>query len=201
MGPFKVTGVIMDETPECWTNHQSMIEYKGQWYLFYHHNDYLPRFDKARSVRADSLFFNDDGTIRKVVPTFRGIGVTKASDTIQIDRYSKLSESGASIAFLDTTNKFRGWALWLNDKNAWAQYNTVDFGNKKIKTVYVKARSDNGGAFQIHLDASDGAVIAEVNVPKSTAWERRSATLTSFKGGIHNLFITPKERGGVAVDG
>ena len=78
MGPFNFTGVIMDESPGCWTNHHSIIQYKNQWYLFYHHNDYSPGFDKARSVRADSLFFNDDGTIQKVIPTFRGIGITKA---------------------------------------------------------------------------------------------------------------------------
>ena len=79
LGPFKVTGVIMDESPDCWTNHQSIIQYKNQWYLFYHHNDYSPHFDKARSIRADSLFFNADGTIQKVIPTLRGIGVTKAA--------------------------------------------------------------------------------------------------------------------------
>ena len=30
MGPFKITGVIMDESPECWTNHQSIVEIKNQ---------------------------------------------------------------------------------------------------------------------------------------------------------------------------
>ncbi|HEY6900020.1 MAG TPA: family 43 glycosylhydrolase, partial [Puia sp.] len=56
LGPFKTTGVIMDESPTgCWTNHHSVIQFKGQWYLFYHHNDYSPNFDKARSIRADSL--------------------------------------------------------------------------------------------------------------------------------------------------
>ena len=200
MGPFKATGVIMDETAECWTNHQSMIEFKGQWYLFYHHNDYSPQFDKARSICADSLFFNEDGTIRKVTPTLRGIGITKASDTIQIDRYSKLSESGASVAFLDTANKFKGWAVWLDDKHAWAQYNTVDFINKKIKMVYVNARSDKGGTLQIHLDGLNGTVIAEVTVPKSTGWKLASAPVSSIKTGVRHLFVTPKEQNSVAVD-
>ena len=37
LGPFKFTGVIMDENPTgCWTNHHSIIEFKGQHYLFYH---------------------------------------------------------------------------------------------------------------------------------------------------------------------
>jgi beta-xylosidase len=77
MGPFKFAGVIMDESPTgCWTNHQSIVNFRNQWYLFYHHNDLSPKFDKNRSIRADSLFFNEDGTIRKVSPTLRGVGIT-----------------------------------------------------------------------------------------------------------------------------
>lgn len=35
MGPFDFKGVMMDESPTgCWTNHHSVVEYKGQWYLF-----------------------------------------------------------------------------------------------------------------------------------------------------------------------
>ena len=64
MGPFKPAGVIMDESPTgCWTNHHSIVEYKGQWYLFYHDKDLSPNFDKNRSMRADYLSFNEDGTI------------------------------------------------------------------------------------------------------------------------------------------
>ena len=104
MGPFKMTGVIMDESPTgCWTNHHSVIEYNKQWYLFYHHNDLSPRFDKNRSVRVDSLFFNSDGTIQKVQPTLRGVGLTPAISTIEIDRYSALGSSGVRIEFNDTT--------------------------------------------------------------------------------------------------
>ena len=125
LGPFKFAGVIMDESPECWTNHQSIIEFKNQWYLFYHHNDLSPNFDKNRSVRIDSLFFNADGSIKKVIPTLRGVGVTDASKEIQIDRYSNKSE-GVSVDFLDTTNRFLGWKTVFNNPNAWLQYNSVD---------------------------------------------------------------------------
>ena len=200
MGPFTVTGVIMDESPDCWTNHQSIVQYKGQWYLFYHHDDYSPNFDKARSVRADSLFFNVDGTIQKVIPTLRGVGVTKAADTIQIDRYSKLSESGASVAFLDTANKFKGWKIILNGNDAWAQYNTVDFGKKPFKTVQVKAASNTGGTLQIHLQDINGPVIAEIKVPKTDDWKVVNAPVSSFHPGIQNLFVTLKENAAVEVD-
>src|SRR5436190_17970413 len=49
LGPFQPTGVILDEsTSGCWTVHQSLVEYQGQWYLFYHDRDLSPNFDKAR---------------------------------------------------------------------------------------------------------------------------------------------------------
>ena len=35
MGPFEYKGIIMEQSPTgCWTNHHSLVEYKGQWYLF-----------------------------------------------------------------------------------------------------------------------------------------------------------------------
>src|ERR1035437_7653995 len=101
MGPFIYGGVLMDESASgCWTNHQSVVNFKNQWYLFYHNNDMSPKFDKNRSICADSLFFNNDGTIRKVIPTLRGVGITPATNKIQIDRYSLKSEKGASVTFL-----------------------------------------------------------------------------------------------------
>ncbi len=136
MGPFKMTGVIMDESPTgCWTNHHSVVEYNQQWYLYYHHNDYSPQFDKNRSVRVDSLFFNADGTIQKVKPTLRGVGLANARQPIEIDRYSAMSESGASIAFIDASSVFKGWKTILSNKNAWVQYNKVDFSGKKLKKI------------------------------------------------------------------
>ena len=111
MGPFKVTGVIMDESPTgCWTNHHSIVDYKDQWYLFYHHNDLSPDFDKNRSIRADSLYFNTDGLINKVIPTLRGIGVNKASEALQFDRYSAKS-ADAELHFNTSHNTFQGWNI------------------------------------------------------------------------------------------
>jgi hypothetical protein len=201
LGPFKITGVIMDESPTgCWTNHHSIIQFKDQWYLFYHHNDYSPAFDKARSIRADSLFFNTDGTIRKVIPTNRGIGVTNAHAQIQIDRYSRISDKGASIAFLDTANKFQGWKTVLENAGAWVQYNSVDFGKKKFRSVTVRALSHTGGNLQIRVQGIDGPVLAEVPVTAGSEWQLVKASLVQFKTGRQNLFVISKENNRIEID-
>ena len=85
MGPYEFKGKFMEQSETiCWTNHHSFVEFGGQWYLFYHHNDYSPYFDKNRSVCVDYVEFNPDGTIVPVVPTLRGVGVTRATDNIQM---------------------------------------------------------------------------------------------------------------------
>ena len=86
MGPFEYKGKIMEQNTDCWTNHHSVVEYKGQWYFFYHHNDYCREHDVNRSICAEYLTFNEDGTIQQITPTQRGVGITPATNKIQIGR-------------------------------------------------------------------------------------------------------------------
>lgn len=199
LGPFKMTGVIMDESPtNCWTNHHSIIQFKNQWYLFYHDRDYSPNFDKARSVRADSLSFNDDGTIKKVTPTLRGIGVTKASAEIQMDRFSAKSDD-AGVDFLDTTNRFLGWKTIFTKPGSWIQYNTVEFA-KGAKSVNVRAVSETGATLVIRTSNASGPVIAEVKIPKGSSWNTVKKSVTAVQPGIKHLILQLKGEGKVEVD-
>ena len=73
LGPWEYKGVYLTPTG-CDTSHGSVVEYKGQWYAFYHNNS-ISKQGNLRSVCADKLYFNADGTIRTVVQT--GTGLTK----------------------------------------------------------------------------------------------------------------------------
>jgi len=200
LGPFKVAGVIMDESPTgCWTNHHSIIQYKDQWYLFYHHNDYSPKFDKSRSVRIDSLFFGKDGSIRKVKPTLRGVGVTPAGNTIQIDRYTAISP-GASIDLLDSTNSFKGWKTIFTNTDSWVRYNSVDFGKKPLSALSVMALSPTGGTLQIRLAGASETVLAEVDLPSGNAWTTQKTPLKKVPTGVHDLIVTLKNGASAQVD-
>jgi hypothetical protein len=200
-GPFKFSGVIMDESPTgCWTNQLSIVEFRKQWYLFYHQNDFSPQFDKNRSVRIDSLFFNEDGTIKKVIPTLRGVGVADASQRIEVDRYSSMSEKGATVDFLDTLNRFGGWKVVLDTGSAWVRYNGVDFGNKRLSTVEMRATSKTGGTVQVRLGDVNGTLIAEMRIPKSDAWKFTSSPLSAYQPGIKDVIVLLRENANVEID-
>jgi hypothetical protein len=201
LGPFKITGVIMDESPAgCWTNHHSLLQFKDQWYLFYHHNDFSPGFDKARSVRIDSLSFNADGTIKKVMPTLRGVGLTNATSEIQIDRYSGINNKNTRIAFLDTANRFQGWKTVFDSAGAWVQYNSVDFGKKRSKAIVVKVAAHDEAVLQVHSGSSAGPVIAAIKIPKTDSWQQVTASVPAAQTGVKNLYVTLSKGNGIEVD-
>jgi hypothetical protein len=200
MGPFKITGVIMDESPmNCWTNHQSVVEYRNQWYLFYHQNEYSPQFDKHRSVCIDSLFFNTDGTIQKVVPTRRGVGVTNAAGRIEIDRFSSKSE-GTTIAFNQAADPFDGWKAVLAKKGDWVQYNTIDFGKGKFKKVMLNACAKMGGTIQLRLGNAHGPVIGSIQVPSGNELNKIEIKVSGIQPGIQNLVVVSETDTPVEVD-
>jgi hypothetical protein len=146
------------------------------------------------------LFFNADGTIQKVTQTLRGIGVTAAVSPIQLDRYSQISDTGASVAFLDTADKFKGWKTVLDAPGAWVRYNSVDFGAKKLKAVEVKALSANGATVQLRLSNATGPVIAEIKIPKSSEWKVLKTPVTSVRPGVHHLVAVLKGPGEAELD-
>lgn len=202
LGPFVQAGVIMDASAHCWTNHQSIIQIKGQWYLFYHSNDYSPNFDKARSASIDSLFFNADGTIQKVIPTFRGVGITSGKDTVHIDRYSAISKTGTSITFLDTTDRYKGWALNLFEPGAWVQYNRVDFNEGSFKKVKLRLKAEGDGQLILKQASGSNKILCSIPVKKSDRFVVLEADLLQNIKGIQHLVLSEQgtEPAKLAID-
>ncbi len=195
MGPWEYKGIIMQEHANgCWTNHHSIVEFKGQWYLFYHHNDYSPSFDKNRSVCIDSLFFNPDGTIQEVKPTLRGVGITDTRRPVQIDRYSDIG-GGATIDYHDTLNCFQGWKT-IMPKGGWVLYNKVDTKSSAATNVCLKMRSKTKTSFKLDL----GTYSTEFNAPSTAGeWKEFNCTVAEMPEGVNDLRLTLTE-GSAEID-
>ena len=131
-----------------------------------------------------------------VKPTLRGIGVTQSNTQIQLDRYTALSQSGDSIAYLEPSNYFAGWKTIFYEKDAWAQYNTVNFA-KAPKSVKVKIVPPSAGKLEI---LQDDVVIATVDVPADRQVIEASAKVKGAKKGIHHLKVRMATEGKIQVD-
>ena len=210
LGPWDFKGIIMAEhANHCWTNHHSLVEFRGQWYLFYHRNDYSPRDDKRRSTRIERLTFNADGTIREVTPTMRGVGINRAAERIDVDRYSQ-SSPDVTTAFIDTLHPFRGWQATLPAKGSWLRYDGVDFSDTSDAYLVISAKADDNTELFVREKSAKGKVIAKVTLTvKSEAgpfrrdmsgqWLTLTAPLAYTPKGVTDLVVTC-EGAGVSVD-
>ncbi len=62
-GPFTYRGILL-EPVLGWTNHHSIAEFDGQWYLFYHDTQLSGGQTHLRNVKMMPLAHNDDGSIQ-----------------------------------------------------------------------------------------------------------------------------------------
>lgn len=67
-GPFRQRGIILDRV-NIDTNHHAIVEKGGKWYIFYHSSGLPGGGAFRRSINLDRLYYNPDGTIRRVVMT------------------------------------------------------------------------------------------------------------------------------------
>lgn len=210
LGPWDFKGIIMKESPTgCWTNHHSIIEYKGQWYLFYHHNDYSPKFDKNRSARIEKLYFGKNGEIEEVIPSLRGVGVNPATSKINVDRYSEASK-GVNIAYVDTTNYFKGWYATIPSKSDWIKYKDVDFnGLRSDSYMIAHVKAEGNTDLIIREKDTKGKIIGKVNIVCVTEgqfrrdnrgrWMTVTAALEYIPTGVSDLYLCSND-GGVSID-
>lgn len=64
-GPFTYQGVILKPVLG-WTNHHSIVEFDGKWYLFFHDSSLSGGKTYLRSMKVAPLEYNADGTIKTI---------------------------------------------------------------------------------------------------------------------------------------
>ena len=77
LGPFKRIGKILqqDDRVARGAGHHSVVNVPGtdEWYIAYHRRPLAEADGNHREIAIESMFFNDDGTIRPVVMTTGGV--------------------------------------------------------------------------------------------------------------------------------
>lgn len=73
-GPFTYKGIINEIAGNSNTNHQSMIEYKGNWYFVYHNGGIQTDGGSySRSICIDKLEFDENGMYKPILMTTNGV--------------------------------------------------------------------------------------------------------------------------------
>lgn len=77
-GPWEYKGILNEIAGNSNTNHQSIIQFKGKWYFVYHNGALVPDAGSFhRSVCIDYLYYNRNGTIKRIQMTSEGVKPVK----------------------------------------------------------------------------------------------------------------------------
>lgn len=192
MGPFTYQGIINGYV-SGWTNHHSIVEYKGQWYFFYHTSELSGGVTEQRSICADYLHFNDDGSIRQVIQTEQGIGSYNGLEIIEAENYSEAmgavkhecSEGGFLVSF---------------NPNDTIVFNNVDFMEDQFDSVALRIASNSDDGIIEIRDGSDDLLgeIQIANTGGSSQWQTLTSSIQSVSGKI-KLYLNYKGTEGSSV--
>ena len=188
MGPFKYGGVIIDNShcdPANWNNHGSIVEFKGQWYVFYHratHNSQM-----MRKACVEPITFNPDGSINEVEMTTQGAGKP-------LEATSKVEAEQACLLFGNT--RIQDWqpdqeelSGIRNEDHVAYKYINFEAGVDSFQIRVAPGKT--GGTIQLILDQPWHSSFGTVSVPAGSG-EKKWVTLTckvNKTTGVHALWL------------
>ncbi len=72
-GPWEYRGIIQENVPNSFTTHPGIIDFKGKSYFMYHNGSLPTGGSYRRSICIDYMYYNEDGTIQKIIQTKEGV--------------------------------------------------------------------------------------------------------------------------------
>jgi len=181
LGPFKYGGVIIDNDgcdPGNWNNGGSIVEFKGQWYVFYHratNGGQLPR-----KTCIEPIWFENDGSIKEVEMTSQGAGKP-------LDAFSQIEAERACLLFGHVRIESYIWdqANPLNPANADQLGQIVN--NDRAAYKYINF---GGGATSVSVRVAPGAKPGKIYFRIGNAWSPQIGILDIPGGGDGKTWTT-----------
>lgn len=183
-------------------NHGSIVEIKGQWYIFYHRHTNGTNF--SRQACLEKIQILPDGTIPQVeltscgpndgplqgygeYPTYIACNLFCDEESVYTDfsaswmnnQFPKITQDGR-----DGDEEIGYIANMKNSATAGFKY----FDCKGINKVKIKARGYATGNFEVKT-SWDGDVLGSIPIGFSNVWKEYSTDIT-IPDGVHALYFT-----------
>ena len=189
LGPFTYKGEVFKNIGNFFgttgNNHHTIMEFKGQWYLFYHAQylqDVMNLKDMGyRSTHIDKITMNSDGTMQQVKGTKSGVSQIKALDPFTTVRAATFShEGGIQIAG-------SGNSTVTAEKGDWFRVTGVDC--KSASAITVKASAQSGGIIKVCTGSASGTPVAYIEIPAGGSMQEITTAVSGLSGKTNLNFV------------
>lgn len=196
-GPWTYGGEIMagGSNKGSFTNHPSVIEYKGKAYFFYHTGNLPNGGGYRRSTSVESFNFGADGSIPRLNFTEKGPDpVASLNPYRRVEAETMAWSVGLKTAESPTTGVY----VTKIDNGDYLKVRHVDFGTAGAKSFTASyASTTEGGSIELRLGSKTGTLIGTLPIRSTggaTTWKKDSVSVTKAEG-IQDLFLVFKGSG------
>ena len=193
MGPFTYGGVIIDNDrcdPGNWNNHGSIVEFRDQWYVFYHRSTH--GCFTMRKACLEPIYFNADGSIKEAEMTTQGAsGPLDPLKKMDAERACLLWGNVRIQAFSTDNEELTG--IKNDDKAVYKYYDFTDGAD----SLMMVAPGVNPGRIDLGLDAAWGPSIGSIKVPgggDGKSYIPITCKIRNLKG-VHSLWLRFEGKG------
>lgn len=198
LGPWTYRGVFLGGT-DCDTNHGSVVEYKGKWYMFYH-NQHLSNTGQGnlRSICVDYVHFNDDGTIRLIEQTNTGPAAIKTArpgtkKAVRYEAEKAVPDGGAAVHGTYVTN--------LKTAASSLTFSNISGGKKGGRaTITIVHANTAYGRVKLLVNGVDYAYLNALATGDATAFTGKMEFTVKLQAGTNTIRLEGGDREPVNID-
>ena len=202
-GPWTYKGVIMpsSEPGAAFTVHSGIVDFKGRSFFFYHNQKNVKGGGYSRSTAIEEFTWNADGTIPTIRATNNGVvkPIKNLDPFVRVEAETKAWVGGMTVntsggyTIIEHVKAQNGAVYLTNMGNSfYTKVRSVDMGDGADRIIV--CTRGNGGKLELHAGSENGALLATMNIPASSAWQENSFDLTDA-AGVDDLFFVVKQGG------
>jgi arabinoxylan arabinofuranohydrolase len=191
LGPFNYEATCLNNPGDFFqtvgNNHHTIIEFKGQYYIFYH-AEWLNRQSYGemlgyRTTHVDVMPLNGNkfGNARGTLEGVKQVGELNPYETVRFS--TSAWQAGIEVNGLGDT------AVFYN-RGDWTGLSGVNF-SQGAKSITINAGSANGATIRITTESPSGNVIGYVTIPSTGDNYKYTDVTAQLTGttGVQNIFF------------
>lgn len=169
-------------------SHESVFEYKGNWYMMYHDRRLPTSSTYKRDVSIDKVEYNADGTMKQVVVT------SGMAQLANFDPYDSIPAATMSAqSSIKATFNAGAWANYLvpQTSGAWIRISGVDFGTGAKQFRVAAATAATGVAVEVRTGSATGPVAGTCAIASTGSTSTFATSQCDLTGlsGVKDLYL------------